>query len=144
MKPLMGTLVLALMLVAPVSSHPAKALKPSSAPTPVVDVYYFHGNSRCMSCMKIEAYTKEAVATRFAADVKNGRVVMHVVNLEAPGNQHYVEDFKIETKTVVVTRSVSGKRESFRKLDRVWMLLNYKDKFLAYVAKNVDAVKKGV
>lgn len=109
----------------------------------VVDVYYFHGNQRCMSCNKIEAYTKEAVEKNFAADIKKGRVVMHVVNLDDAANKHYIQDFQIGAKSVLVTRSVDGKAESMRKLDQVWVLLRDKKKFQTYVQKNVDAAKKG-
>jgi hypothetical protein len=68
---------------------------------------------------------------------------MHVVNIEEAANQHYIQDFQIGAKTVVVTRSVGGKAESMRKLDQVWVLLNDKAKFMAYVEKNVKAAQKG-
>lgn len=139
MKQIMGTLALAVLFLAPFQTRAAKAVK---APKVIVDVYYFHGNQRCMSCMKIEAYTKEAVEQKFSADIKKNRVVMHVVNLDTPGNEHYIQDFKINAKTVVVTRSVGGKLESFQKLDQVWMLLRDKPKFLSYVEKSVNAAKK--
>lgn len=140
MKHQLAALLLSFLAYAPLQAAPAKVAK---APAAVVDVYYFHGNQRCMSCNKIEAYTKEAVAQRFAADVKKGRVVMHVLNLEEDSNLHYAQDFKINAKTVVVTRSVGGKQESYRTLDQVWVLLNDKAKFQNYVEKNVNAAKKG-
>lgn len=116
---------------------------PLPAARTVVDVYYFHGDQRCMSCNRIEAYTKEAVEKRFAADIKKGLVVMHVVNLDEAANKHYIQDFQISAKSVLVIRSVDGKSESMRKLDQVWMLLRDKEKFQAYVEKNVNAAKKG-
>jgi hypothetical protein len=140
MKQLLAVLVLSFLGLGPLQAAPAKK---APAPAAVVDVYYFHGFQRCMSCNKIEAYTKETVEKRFAADVKKGGVVMHVINLEAPENQHYAKDFNINAKTVVVTRSVGGRQVSHRTLDQVWMLLRDKPKFLAYVEKSVNAAKKG-
>ena len=134
MRPIFLALCLALGAGLPAGLPAAKT---------VVDVYYFHGRVRCMSCNRIEAYTKEAVEKRFAADVKKGRVVMHVGDLDEPANRHYIQDLQITSKTVVVVRTVDGKPETLRKLDQVWVLLRDKAKFMAYVEKNVNAAKTG-
>jgi hypothetical protein len=143
MTRILTSLALALLLLpswAQAAAKPAKA----KAPATVVDVYYFHGNARCYSCNLLESLTKEAVEDGFAKEAKAGKVRFHAVNLQKQENEHYIEDFKIGSKTVVVVRSVKGEPESIRRLDQVWMLLRNKKAFIDYVQKNVQAAHKGV
>ena len=38
-----------------------------------VIAYYLHGHRRCATCIKLEAYTKEAIETGFAELLEQGR-----------------------------------------------------------------------
>jgi hypothetical protein len=106
-------------------------------------VYYFHGNMRCASCKKIEAYTKEAIRSGFPKALKNGSLELKVVNVEDPGNDHYVEDFQLYSRSVVVEKRSGNKREQWKNLDRVWNLVRNKTAFMEYVQKETLALMKG-
>jgi len=43
-----------------------------------VEVLYFHGKQRCMTCRSIEQNTKELVEAKFARQMKEGKVVYRV------------------------------------------------------------------
>ena len=102
--------------------------------------YYFHGNVRCTTCRTIEAYAKEAVEMGFADAVKDGRLEWRVVNVEAPGNDHFVQDFKISTRSVVLERIANGKHQEWKNLQRVWELVRGdKEDFLKYVQDETRA-----
>lgn len=145
MKRSIQALLFGLLLLTPLAgaakTHQVVTRTAKAKKNVVVDVYYFHGHVRCMSCNKIEAYTKEVVEKRFADAVKKGRVKMHVLDLEDAENAHYIDDFKINAKSVVVTRSVGGKAQSYRALDQVWPLLRDKARFQDYIAKNIAAAE---
>ena len=113
----------------------ASSEKPKTAS--MVVVYYFHGNARCGTCHTIEDYAKEAVYSGFADEIKNGRLEWRVVNVDEPGNEHYVEDFQlVSTASVVLERLAGGKRQEWKNLQRVWELVRgEKDDFLKYVQK---------
>ncbi len=97
-------------------------------------VYYFHGNFRCATCRTIEAYAKEAVETGFPEALEGGRLEWRVVNIEEPDNEHYVQDFQLTTRSVVLERVADGKRQDWKNLERVWELVRgNKDAFLTYV-----------
>jgi len=95
--------------------------------------YYFHGNYRCVSCRNIEQYTKEAIEKYFQAELSSGKLTFSVINVEQAGNQHYVNDYQLYTKSVILSKVVDGKEVEYKNLDKVWTLLNNKEKFYAYV-----------
>ena len=106
-------------------------------------VYYFHGDARCASCRRIEAWTFEAVRNAYADDVGEGRVVLRPVNVEQPGNRHYVRDYQLYTKTVVLAEQRGGRAVRHTKLDRVWNLLRDRDAFHRYVRAALTEFMEG-
>jgi len=102
-----------------------------------IRVYYFHGTTRCATCKTIEAYAHEIVATAFASDLKAGSLEWKTVNVDEPANQHFVRDFKLYTRSVVVVDAKDPKR--FKVLDRVWQLVGDKAAFQRYVEQEIRA-----
>ncbi len=100
---------------------------------PKLIAYYFHGNMRCMTCRTIEAYAKEAVETGFPEALKHGRLEFRVVNVEEPSNEHFVQDYQLTTRSVVLVQFADGKQEQWKNLERVWELVRDKKTFLKYV-----------
>ena len=58
-------------------------------------VYYLHMNRRCATCMKLEAYSREAIATGFADQLKDSSIVWRVANFESEGNEHFAKDYQL-------------------------------------------------
>ena len=120
---------------------PVKAVKPAAkaaveAKTAVV--YYFYTNTRCSSCKTIEAYTREAVATKLAAGYKDWKVEFKGVNVEDKENEHFVQDYWLNSKSVVVQKFSGEKPLKWAKLDKVWQLLGDKEAFINYVAGETE------
>jgi hypothetical protein len=126
----------------PSSSSPSTVSK-SPQDQAVTVVYYFHGNMRCSSCRKIEAYTVEAIQSGFAAALKNGALELKVVNVEESGNDHYVRDFQLYTRSVVVEKRSGDKGQEWKNLDKVWRLTRDKAAFINYVQQETRAMMEG-
>lgn len=107
-------------------------------------VYYLHGHFRCASCLKIEAYTREAVEKGFAADLKKHKVEWKVLDIEDPGNQHFVTDYQLTTKSVVLSRVKGGKEIAWENLPKIWPLLNDKKEFQSYIQTEIRRALKGL
>ncbi len=120
----------------------AAAADTTMAPHRVL-AYYFHTTQRCASCRKIEAYTKEAIEDGFPEERKDGRLVFRVVNVEEKGNEHFVQDYRLFTKSVVLVDERSGKQAAWKNLAKVWELLNTKEKFVRYVQEETRAYLSG-
>jgi len=102
-------------------------------------VYYFHATARCATCRTIEAYAHEALTSAFGAELKAGEVEWRMVNVEEPGNEHFMNDFGLYTRSVVLTDAKDAKR--FKVLDRVWQLVQDKAAFQRYVEDEVRAFR---
>ena len=104
-----------------------------------VDVIYFHGNVRCPTCRRIEAYAQEAVETQFADQLARGKVAWRVINYELPENAHYLDDYQLVAPTVVAVQRRGGQQTGWQNLARVWELVGDQAAFATYIEQGVDA-----
>ncbi|WP_028117032.1 nitrophenyl compound nitroreductase subunit ArsF family protein [Ferrimonas senticii] len=102
-----------------------------------IHVYYFHGNVRCTTCTQIEKFTTQAVQQGFGRDLGSGQVVMHIVNVEEPQNQHYINDFELITRSVVVEIHENGQPIRWNRLDQVWQLVFEQQDFTNYIYREM-------
>jgi len=147
-------LVLLAALGLTIHPGPVKAAQPASSNIPKITdarlekartvVYYFHGNVRCYSCKKIEAYTREAIQSGFPEELKNGSLELKTINVEESAHEHFVQDFQLYTRSVVLERRLDDKQQQWKNLDQVWNLIRSKADFIDYVQKETIAMMKGV
>lgn len=109
----------------------------------IVRVYYFHTTYRCYSCIKIEEYTKHALQTAFGPEIRKGIIVWNPVDVELPQNRHYIDDFHLFTKSVVLVDERNGKMVRWKILDRTWELLRDEDAFSNYIQIEVKKYMEG-
>ncbi len=132
---------------APVTS-PAAAVKTDTVKVPVstnnkLIVYYFHGNMRCPTCHMLETFTKSEVETSFADAIKSGKLEWKTVNVEEKGNEHFNDDYKLYTKSVIVSTVKDGKELSWKNLDKIWQLVHEEGKYRDYIKTEVKACLEG-
>lgn len=106
-------------------------------------VYYFHGNVRCTTCNTIEANTNKAMGTGFSKMLASGDMLMRVVNMDDPVNEHYVTDYKLTNSSVVVSQVNDGAEVKWVRLDEAWDLVSDEALFIEYIQKEIRAVMKG-
>jgi hypothetical protein len=124
-----------LLSVAAVPGGP-QAASPGSVPHKVI-AYYFHTNTRCSKCVKIEQYSHEAIEQGFPYELKNKTLELRVVNYEQAENKHFMKDYKLVSKSLVLVNIVNGKQTRWTNLKMVWELTDHKDAFLNYVRKEI-------
>lgn len=124
---------------APENSPAAEnASSPSQEKADRLIVYYFYNNVRCVSCLKIEKYTKSSLEENFAEKLKDGDMEWKMVNMDEPENKHFVDDYKLITKSVVLSEIKDGKEISHKNLDKVWELLGNEDLFKKYITGEIN------
>lgn len=101
-------------------------------------VYYFHSNARCPTCRAIEAQAEETVQTHFATQLSSGEMAWKIVNYDQPAAKPLAVKFEIQVPVVVLARMRNGQVEDWRRLDKVWALVNDKPEFMQYVREEID------
>ena len=114
-------------------SNPPPAENPDRMPARQVTVYYFHGDVRCPPCHKLEDYAREAVETGFAEELGSQMVQWKAVNVDQPQNAHFVKDYQLITKSVILSETVDGKEAAWQNLDKIWDLVGNKDVYMDYI-----------
>lgn len=102
-----------------------------------VIAYYFHANFRCVTCKKVENLSEKAIKTGFAGELKDGTVDWHAVNVEVKGNEHFIQDYKLYSKSLVLVEMVGDKQVKWKNLESIWKLVNKEDAYLKYVQDEV-------
>lgn len=103
-----------------------------------VVAYYFHGNRRCATCKKLEAYSAEAISEGFGELLEDSSLVWRVVNFDSEGNEHYAKDYQLYSQAVILSRVVDGKETEWLNLDKIWQLVGDKEAFLSYIRKETQ------
>ena len=103
-----------------------------------VVAFYFHGNFRCAKCKKIEQYSREAIEKYYAEQLKTKALIFNVINIDLPDNKHFVEDYQLYTRSLIIAEFRDGKQVNWKNLTKVWNYLNDRDKFYEYVKSEIQ------
>jgi hypothetical protein len=121
------------------ASNEAARQEPNScACSQRIAVYYFHRTERPETCISAELSIKDAIASGFPEQLKDGRLEWHSVNYEEPCNEHYAADYKITAPCLVLARMKLGTAVEWRSLPEVSELVGDKSKLTQLVQRNVQ------
>jgi hypothetical protein len=112
---------------------------PAAQSKSFIAAYYFHGNFRCPTCRKMEQYSRESIELNFAQQLKSGRLVFQSINIDEPENQHFVQDYQLVTRSLVLVKYENGKQTAWKNLPAIWQNVGDQTAFFEYVKKEVAA-----
>ena len=104
--------------------------------------YYFHGSFRCPTCQKLEQYSKEAIEGNFKDEIVKGTVEFKAINVEKKGNEHFVNDYRLYTKSLVISKIEDGKEAQHKNLKKIWEYVGDREKFFDYVISEIQSYLK--
>ena len=102
-----------------------------------IAAYYFHGNFRCPTCKKMELYAREAIEQYFAAQLKSGAVVFLPINIDESENEHFVQDYQLVTRSLVLVKYENGKQTAWKNLPAIWQKVGDQQAFFDYVKSEI-------
>ncbi len=105
--------------------------------------YYFHTSFRCPTCHKLEQYSREAIETGFKDALASGKLEFRAINIEGKGNEHFVNDYQLYTKSLVISLIENGKEIKSKNLTKIWEYVGNKQKFFEYVTSEINNFLKG-
>ena len=136
----MRKIIQALAVAAVISTSSLTSAENSSS-TKVI-AYYFHGSFRCYTCTNMEKFSREAVEANFKDDLVSGKLEFKAVNVEDRGNEHFVDEYKLYTKSLIISLVKDDREVRFKNLDKIWQLVRNKQKFIDYVTAEVNEFMK--
>jgi len=113
-----------------------------AAPADRVMVYYFHGAARCETCIKFETYTQTALQEAFSRELADGRVEWKIVDVEDPAHEHFVQDYQLTSKAVIVAKYQNGQQTAWKDLEEIWELVKDEAVFKKYIQDGVAELRK--
>ncbi len=138
----MKKLLLVILAAVAVISASVWAIAVETAPSGKVIAYYFHGTFRCQTCTNMEKYSREAIEANFKDALASGKLEFKAVNVEDRGNEHFVNDYQLYTKSLILSLEKNGKEIKSKNLDKIWEHARNKKRFIDYVTKEVAGFLK--
>ena len=102
-------------------------------------VYYFDMGKDCTTCLNLESYTLETLEEHFGEQLASGAVIWQVVDVDQPESEHFVTEFGLYTKSVVLVRMEGSEPVTHENLSRIWELVYDKEAYMAYIRDQVSA-----
>lgn len=102
-------------------------------------VYFFSEGKECTTCEQIPLYTRAALEGNFANELKSGEIVWCAIDVDEPRNAHYIDEYQIFAKTIVLSRVADGKQTRFKNLVRIWDYVSDKKAFVDFITKEIRA-----
>ena len=132
------------------SKEPATKQK-EKAPSPLTEVkaqnskviaFYCHGTFRCSTCQTIEKYSHDAIYQYFSKELSTRKLEFKSVNVEEPESHHYIQDYQLFSKSLVLVLYKDEKQVKWKNLKEIWIHVGDKDKFFQYVKEEVEGFLK--
>jgi len=103
-----------------------------------IELFHFHGNSQCYSCVTVGDYAEETVKTYFADELESGRIVFDHINIELLENK--ITAMKYEATGSSLWIGVYRKDGSFSKEENtnVWYKINDKQDYMDYLKQILE------
>lgn len=135
MKSLRIVVMALCMIVGVVSFAQGKSTQAAKAANGnVVEVMYFHGKQRCVTCMAIEKLTKEVVEKDFAKEVKQGKVRYREIDISTDEGEKIADSYEVTWSSLFVNQW-KGKKETRNNMTKFGF---------ANARKDPDAFKAGL
>ena len=77
-----------------------------------VEVLYFHGKQRCVTCRSIEQNTKELLEAKFTQQMKAGKVVYRVIDISKKENARIAEKYEVTWSSLFLVQHKNGKEKA--------------------------------
>jgi hypothetical protein len=118
----------------------ASAEREDQAPSNQIVAYYFHGDVRCDTCRALEAYAHDALVEGFPEAMREGQLLWRTVNVDQPGNAHYVDDYQLWTRSLVLIQLRGGRQVKWKNLEAIWDLVGERERYVEYVQGEIRAM----
>lgn len=105
--------------------------------SPKIIVTYFMTTYHCHSCHYLENMTQQTLLTEFPKEMKDSTIIFKTTNIDEPINEHYIDGFGLEFKSVVVTKLEKDSIIEWNRLDSLWDYIEKDQEFSGIIKRSV-------
>jgi hypothetical protein len=118
------------------SSQPVQPLG-IGGPVEKVEIYHFHGNQQCASCIAVGNLAEKTVNENFKDELASGRLVFTHVNYDLPENTALATKYGVTGSSLWIGFYDAN---GFHKEEnvKVWYLINNKDAYSLYLTDLIN------
>lgn len=103
-----------------------------------VEVVYYHGDVRCMTCNTIERLIKRTVKEFYQKEIDTGNIVFKSVNYDKKENEKFAEKYDLFNQTLIITVNKNNKEVKWKNSEKIWELVSNEEKFMNYVKLEIS------
>ena len=105
-------LVSLLMLACGQQTNAETGNEPAKQVKDCVEVIYFHGKQRCVTCRAIEQHTKDVLNAQYAKQMKEGKVILRVIDISKKENEGIAEKYEVTWSSLFLVSHKKGKEKA--------------------------------
>ena len=106
-----------------------------------IEVFLFHTTHRCISCINIGKYTKQAIDNNFSEEVESGKIIFKEINIDLPENYELAQKFQASGSSLFVN-VIREEKDNIEQDLKVWMLIGDEKKFESYFKNKIENIIK--
>ena len=113
MKNLFYTLIAAILLISCGNSTEKKTETGSTDVKQAdrIEVLYFHGAQRCVTCKAIEVNTKALLDSLYSNEIADGKIVYKILDISQKENEKVADKYEVTWSSLFVNRWKNGTEE---------------------------------
>lgn len=106
---------------------------------PVFAVYFFYNDIYCSTCEKLENYALNAVQENYADELTSGIMQWRTLDMRTPENKHFVEDFGLYSKSIVLLEFNDTAIARYKNLEDIWELVGDQEDYESYISNSLES-----
>lgn len=84
-----------------------------------IELRYFHGKQRCVTCRNIEKCTQEVLAESYAQEVNDSKIKMRVIDFSTPEGKKVAAAHKVSFSALFLVKIGTDGKEQLTDLTRL-------------------------
>lgn len=109
----------------------------------VIEVIYFHGKQRCITCNAIEKLTKEVIETDFTQQIKDGKIIFKIIDISTKEGEKIADQYEVTWSSLYINKWEDSKEAKNDMTDFGFSYAKSSpDVFKAGVKKKIDELLK--
>ncbi|MCC7552227.1 thioredoxin family protein [Candidatus Micrarchaeota archaeon] len=108
-----------------------------------VEIYHFHGNNQCYSCIKVGDLAEETVNTYFKKELDEGKVVFSHINAQSKENEELVIKYGATGSSLMIGTYKNGELDEVENNIKVWYKIEDKEDYMTYLKGVIETKLTG-